>query len=89
MDRINGYYPVVFEATATDKDGKQFKFSYTVYVTITDGKDPAGNGEETPTSSPKLIVSASTTEPDEIQAGDNFKTLITIKIPAQLKLFKT
>lgn len=84
-NRSNGYYPVVFEATSTDKNGKQFNFSYTVYVTITDGKDPARDGQETPTSSPKLIVSGRTTEPDEIKAGDNFKTLVTIKNTSSIK----
>lgn len=40
--RINGVYPVGISVDAEDADGNEISEEFTVYVTITDGKEPAG-----------------------------------------------
>lgn len=37
-DRINGTYPIVFTVSAKDIDGTSYQKTFTVYVTVTDGK---------------------------------------------------
>lgn len=39
-DRQNGRYPITITAQGQDKDGVSFSQAFTLYVTVTDGKDP-------------------------------------------------
>ena len=56
-DRVNGTYPVALNIQAREADGERERFAqvFTVYVTVTDGKDPnAVPPAEIPPSQPKL-----------------------------------
>lgn len=45
-ERYNGSYPVVLSVNAEDEAGNEINQEFTVYVTITDGKQPDGKGQE-------------------------------------------
>lgn len=56
-DRANGTYPIVLEAQARNSNGEIFTQSFTVYVSITDGKDPnATPPPEPPDLAPMLGI---------------------------------
>lgn len=60
-ERFNGSYPVILSARGTDITGHILEQEFTVYVTITDGKDPnvqeKPDAEETaPVFAPKVLV---------------------------------
>lgn len=60
-ERLNGSYPVVLSVSGTDTAGNTLEQEFTVYVTITDGKDPNAEAEpvidgEAPVFAPKVLV---------------------------------
>lgn len=63
-DRINGSYPVILSVKGTDTAGNELQQDFTVYVTVTDGKDPNAVQEpvtdqtepEPPVFVPKVLV---------------------------------
>ena len=66
-DRVNGSYPVTLTAVAEDKAGNPVEQTFTVFVTITDGKnpgeepqpaEPAAEPEEPPVFAPKVLVAS-------------------------------
>ena len=87
--RINGRYPVGVNTSYMNMDGVQCSQSFTVYVTVTDGKDP--NAEPTPTPEPtpepteaprpqpKIIVSNHTITPAEVMAGGTFDLEVALR----------
>lgn len=82
-DRIDGSYPVTLTLTGTDTTGNPVNAVFSVYVTITDGRDP--NAKETepkedPVFPPKILLSSyrCTAENGEIAAGDKVKLLLTL-----------
>lgn len=84
-DRINGSYPVTLNIAASDENGNEIEQSFTVYVTITDGKDlnegvqeEAGQEEEPPVFAPKILVESCSYSPAEIKAGDSVTAQITL-----------
>lgn len=40
-DRVNGIYPVVVDVTGKDEDGKTCSAKFTIYLSVTDGRDKA------------------------------------------------
>ena len=82
-NRYIGVYPVSIDITAMSANGAQIQKSFTVYVTITDGKDP--NAAEptpkpqTPKSAPKIIVSRYSIDPSPVTAGEEFTAKITLE----------
>ena len=50
QNRINGRYPVTLTVDYADLAGTKKQAVFTVYVTITDGRDPEDGGEEDPAS---------------------------------------
>ena len=78
--RINGVYPVAVAVTATGTDGAAVSESYTVYVTISDGKDPNAATAPPPVApSPKVVVSQAKVDPSTVVAGQPFTATVTLK----------
>ena len=82
-DRYNGVYPVTINIEAQGADDSPIQQSSTLYVTITDGKDPNAAPPtpepETPKSQPKIIVSSYSINPSPAMAGDQLTATITLK----------
>ena len=79
--RTNGVYPVVVNVSGYDDSGSAINCTYTLYVTITDGKsnEPPKTYVETPTAEPVVFISNSVMEPGEAMAGEAFTLTLTLK----------
>lgn len=79
--RTNGVYPITARVTGYDASGVVLNSSYTLYVTITDGKsnEPAQTYTETPTAEPVVYISGCTMEPEVAMAGEEFTLTLTLK----------
>lgn len=79
--RTNGIYPVIVNISGYDDFGSAINCTYTLYVTITDGKsnEPAKVYSETPTAEPVVFISNSVMEPAEAMAGEEFTLTLTLK----------
>ena len=79
--RTNGVYPVVVNVSGYDDSGAAITCTYTLYVTITDGKsnEPPKTYVETPTAEPVVFISNSVMEPGEAMAGEEFTLTLTLK----------
>ena len=80
-ERINGVYPVAVNISGYDDSGTPIDCSYTIYVTITDGKSnqvtqPA---PEVATAEPVVYISNSVVQPDKVMAGEEFTLAVTLK----------
>ncbi len=80
-ERINGVYPVAVNISGYDDSGTPIDCSYTIYVTITDGKSnqvtqPA---PEVATAEPVVYISNSVVQPDKVMAGEEFTLTVTLK----------
>lgn len=87
--RNNGVYPVTIDVQAQAADGSPVQQTFTIYITITDGKNPNATapvpGPETPTSEPKVIVSNYEINPSPVLAGGEFTAKITLKNTSETK----
>ena len=79
--RTNGVYPVVVNVSGYDDSGSAINCTYTLYVTITDGKsnEPPKTYVETPTAEPVVFISNSVMMPGEAMAGEEFTLTLTLK----------
>lgn len=79
--RTNGVYPVVVNVSGYDDSGSAINCTYTLYVTITDGKsnEPPQTYVETPTAEPVVFISNSVMVPGEAMAGEEFTLTLTLK----------
>lgn len=80
-ERINGVYPAAVNISGYDDSGTPIDCSYTIYVTITDGKSnqvtqPA---PEVATAEPVVYISNSVVQPDKVMAGEEFTLTVTLK----------
>ena len=80
-ERINGVYPVAVNISGYDDSGMPIDCSYTIYVTITDGKtnqvtQPA---PEVATAEPVVYISNRVVQPDKVMAGEEFTLTVTLK----------
>ena len=82
-ERYNGVYPVNLTVEGYTSAGMAISTIFTVYVTITDGKDPNAVDPipepETPTAEPVVFVSNSMMEPGAAEAGGEFTLTLTLK----------
>ena len=79
-ERFNGVYPVVVSILGQTLEGDRVEEAFTVYVTVSDGKNP--NEEEPPeipVSQPLVLVKKYTITPKTINAGDEWKVLLTLQ----------
>ena len=70
--RINGSYPVTLRADYLDVLGQQKQQSFTLYVTISDGKNPPDPNDvpKQEVEKPELFISACEITPDTVTGGD-------------------
>lgn len=80
-ERRNGTYPVAITASGFDASGNAITTTFTLYITITDGKiekipQPT---VDTPTAEPVVYISKTVLEPGTAQAGEAFTMTVTLK----------
>lgn len=80
-ERRNGTYPVAISAAGFDASGNAVNTTFTLYITITDGKIEkiAQPVVDTPTAEPVVYISKTVLEPETAQAGDSFTMTVTLK----------
>mgnify|MGYP001318653927 CR=1 FL=1 len=80
-ERLNGVYPVQIDTSFSTPTTPGIEQSFTVYVTITDGKDPnatpAPTPEERKREEPKIILTDFSV-PETVTAGEPFDIRITL-----------
>ena len=76
--RINGSYPVTLKADYLDVLGQQKQQSFTVFVTVADGKKPKDPDAKEAAEKPELFISACEITPDTVTGGDEFTATVTI-----------
>lgn len=79
--RRNGTYPVTVNTAGFDASGNAITTTFTLYITITDGKiekipQPV---VDTPTAEPVVYISKTVLEPGTAQAGEAFTMTVTLK----------
>lgn len=79
--RKNGTYPVTVNTSGFDASGNAVNTSFTLYITITDGKveKVAQPVVETATAEPVVYISKTVMEPETAQAGEAFTMTVTLK----------
>lgn len=82
-DRINGAYPITFNAVYIDVTGALTNQAFIVHVTITDGKDPIDpNAVLTPpkekAEKPELFISSCVIDPNTVGGDQEFSVKVTI-----------
>ena len=80
-NRKNGTYPVTVNTSGFDSEANPIKTSFTLYITITDGKVEKVSQPvvETATAEPVVYISKTVIEPESIQAGQPFSMIVTLK----------
>lgn len=85
-NRFNGSYPVILSVCAQDESGVEIRQEFTVYVTITDGKEAqegAGTTEGTdpqlPKFAPKVIVDSYEFSKDQVLCGEKCRVKLTLR----------
>ena len=80
-ERRNGTYPVAITTSGFDASGNDITTTFTLYITITDGKIEkiAQPVVDTPTAEPVVYISKTVLEPETAQAGDSFTMTVTLK----------
>lgn len=79
-ERINGSYPVTLKADYLDVLGQQKQQSFTVYVTIADGKKPPDPNDvpKQEVEKPELFISECTVDPGTVGGEEEFSVSVTI-----------
>lgn len=80
-ERRNGTYPVAISTSGFDASGNAVNTTFTLYITITDGKVEkiAQPVVDTPTAEPVVYISKTVLEPGTAQAGERFTMTVTLK----------
>ena len=81
-NRYNGTYPVVFRVSYTDVNGQSAEQSFTLQVTITNGKNhSSGGGYSGPTAvkKPVLVLEQSEVSSPAIAGGEAFTLTLQVK----------
>ncbi len=79
-DRYNGSYPVTANAAYLDMNGAAARQSFTVYITVTDGKTPPDPNDvpKVEAEKPELFISACAIEPNTVGGDAEFTVTLTI-----------
>ncbi len=77
--RYNGSYPVTLKASYIDATGAKAEQSFTVYVTISDGKTPPDPNAKQAVEKPELFISACTIDPETVGGEAEFTVTVTIE----------
>ena len=76
--RINGSYPVTLKADYLDVLGQQKQQSFTVFVTVADGKKPKDPDAKEAAEKPELFISACEITPDTVGGDGEFSVNVKI-----------
>ena len=78
--RINGSYPVTLKADYLDVLGQQKQQSFTLYVTVSDGKNPPDPNDvpKQEVEKPELFISACEITPDTVSGDGEFSVNVKI-----------
>ena len=76
--RINGSYPVTLRADYLDVLGQQKQQSFTVFVTVSDGKKPKDPDAKEAAEKPELFISACEITPDTVGGDGEFSVNVKI-----------
>ena len=76
--RINGSYPVTLKADYLDVLGQQKQQSFTVFVTVSDGKKPRDPDAKEAAEKPELFISACEITPDTVGGDGEFSVNVKI-----------
>ena len=77
-ERINGSYPVTLKADYLDVLGQQKQQSFTVFVTVSDGKKPKDPDAKEAAEKPELFISACKITPDTVGGDGEFSVNVKI-----------
>ena len=79
--RYNGAYSVTLKAEYLDIKGNKAEQSFTVFVTITDGKTPPDPSEviKMPAEKPELFISNCVVEPQIVGGNGEFSVAVTVE----------
>ena len=77
-ERINGSYPVTLKADYLDVLGQQKQQSFTVFVTVADGKKPKDPDAKEAAEKPELFISACEITPDTVGGDGEFSVNVKI-----------
>ena len=77
-ERINGSYPVTLRADYLDVLGQQKQQSFTVFVTVSDGKKPKDPDAKEAAEKPELFISACEITPDTVGGDGEFSVNVKI-----------
>ena len=79
--RYNGTYPIPFRIEYVSEDGSQTQQTFTVQLTIADGKTQSsgGSGGQSAVRKPVLLVETCTIAPTEVSGGDTASFRLTVK----------
>ncbi len=81
-ERMNGSYPVTLKADYLDVLGNQAQQTFTVYVTVTDGKNPPDPNAQPPKEAvekPELFISACAVSPHTVGGEEQMTVNLTIE----------
>lgn len=81
-ERKNGNYPIVVNIKGFNAEAAPIDCTFTLYVTIKDGKvekPTVQSSPETPTAEPVVYISRTVIEPQTVQAGGEFTMTLTLK----------
>ena len=76
--RINGSYPVTLKADYLDVLGQQKQQSFTVFVTVADGKKPKDPDAKEAAEKPELFISACEINPNTVGGDGEFSVNVKI-----------
>ena len=76
--RVNGTYPVTLKADYLDVQGQQKQQSFTVLVTVSDGKKPKDPDAKETAEKPELFISACEITPDTVGGDGEFSVNVKI-----------
>ncbi len=79
-NRYNGAYPVTLKADYLDVTGKQCSQSFTIHITIADGKTPPdpGDAPKEAVERPELFISACAVTPKTVGGDEQFQVEVNI-----------
>lgn len=79
--RYNGTYPIPFTIDYLSTDGSQMQQTFTVQLTITDGKTQStgGGGGPTTVKKPVILIETCSIEPVEVSSGDTVSFKLSMK----------
>lgn len=77
-ERINGSYPVTMKADYLDVLGQQKQQSFTVFVTVADGKKPKDPDAKEAAEKPELFISACEITPGTVGGDGEFSVNVKI-----------